>query len=189
MKLIGVPRNNLYFLGYPDQNSHKHLEKIVNDLSKITDVIAPKEIIAQAYEGGNIDHDVVSFVSALAAKRVGAVLFEFPDSNVYNGKTQLWKFLPNDNHETLYTKLSEEGCKLKKQVMRMYPSQNYLSAYQLGADWKSLKKDGEPYRVAPEHDYTSPPAAELRYLATSKGTATFDMFKEAVETYLYKNTK
>ncbi len=187
MKLINVPQENLFFLGYPDQNAYRHLEDIVNDISKIVKKIAPSEIMSHAYEGGNIDHDVVSFVSTIAARRTSAVHLEFPDSNVYEGRTQLWKFLPDDKNITLYTKLTDDSYKLKMKIMRMYPSQNYLSAYHLGVDWKSLRRDGEPYRMAPEYDYTSPPASELRYLATSKGTATFDMFKEAVEFYLIKN--
>ena len=42
-----------------------------------------------------------------------------------------------------------------------------------------MKTLGEPYRVAPDYDYLAPPAAELRYEATSKGEATYAMWHAA----------
>ncbi len=182
---LKVPRDHLTFLGYPDQFAYKHLKEIAADLTKISETLHPVEIMSHAYEGGNIDHDAVAMTSDFAAKKVGAVHLEFPDNNIYNGRTQIWKFLPRDNAPTLYTPLDKKMYDMKMNIAKMYPSQmTSMSSYVLSCDKKSFKNQGEPYRVAPEYDFTKMPAAELRYFATSKGLATFDDWKNAAEEFL-----
>lgn len=185
MKLLNVPEKNLIFLGYPDQGAYLHLAEIYRDLCKLIETYKPTEITSHAYEGGNIDHDAVAFVAAYASKRFGIRHLEFPDNSVYKGRTLIWKFLPNTGGETLYTYMNDALFKLKMQVNRMYPSQaTGLSYYELSMDKKSMKTKGEPYRVAPDYDFTKPPAEEFRYGITSKGHATYEMWSKAVSEFL-----
>lgn len=187
MALLGVPENRVIFLGFEDQNTYKHLEAINSRLLEITREIKPAEIMSHAYEGGNVDHDAVSFVSTLAARDVNAIHYEFPDSNIYQGSIMIFQFLPNSETPTLYAPLDKELFNLKMKLFDMYPTQSTgLSFYLLGMDKKSMKKNGEPYRVAPDYDYTLPPAAELRYASTSKGAVTYEMWRDAVM-YFYSN--
>jgi LmbE family N-acetylglucosaminyl deacetylase len=175
MEYLKVPADHLFYLGYPDQGAFEHLKEIIADLSKIADKINPASIMSHAYEGGNIDHDSVSFVSSAVAKKRGIVHYEFPDSNVYQGKTQIFVFLPDGKSPTLYVPLDAALYNTKMHLLKMYPSQQgSMSSYEWSVDKKHLKKFGEPYRVAPDYDYMQPPAAELRYIATSKGLRKFD---------------
>ena len=190
MALLGVPDDRLFFLGFEDQNTYKYLNDINTKLLEIARELKPAEITSHAYEGGNIDHDAVSFVSTLAARDAKAIHYEFPDTNIYQGNTQIFKFLPNEKTPTLYVPLDKELYNLKMKLFKMYPSQaSGLSFYEMGMDKRGMKKNGEPYRVAPDYDYTLPPAAELRYASTSKGAVTYEMWRDAVmDFYLkYKN--
>jgi LmbE family N-acetylglucosaminyl deacetylase len=190
MKLLGVPQDRLVFLGFPDQAAFRHIGEIVIALSDVAARIKPTEIMTQAYEGGNIDHDTVSFVSSQVAKKFGLKLFDYPDNNVVNGVTYIWRFLPGSETPIQYTKLSKELYDLKFKVTHMYPSQQSgLNAYEFMVDKKDLRKNGEPYRVAPEYDYSKPPAAESRYASTSKGTANFETFLDAVKDYFAETEK
>jgi LmbE family N-acetylglucosaminyl deacetylase len=174
MDFLHVPPDHLFFLGFPDQGAYTHLKEIIAALDKIAAGIKPTEIMSHAFEGGNIDHDSVSFVSSAIAKKYGIVHYEFPDSNVYKGKTQIFVFLPDGKSPTLYTPLDDALYSRKMHLLKMYPSQQgSMSSYEWSVDKKHLKKFGEPYRVAPDYDYTKPPADELRYTATSKGLRTF----------------
>lgn len=188
MKLIGLPPENFIFLGYPDQGAFRHFDEIVADLTKIVDKEKPAEITSHAYEGGNIDHDAVAFVSSTVAKKRGVPHYDFPDSNMHKGETRVFEFLPGDDYTVLYTKLDKELYDLKIKLMHAYPSQaTGLNAYELIMDKKRLKKFGEPYRVAPDYDFTKPPSEEFRYKGTSRGTATIELFLDAVNAYYKKH--
>jgi LmbE family N-acetylglucosaminyl deacetylase len=186
MALLKVPEQNLFFLGYPDQHAYLHLDDAYRDFLEIAEKVKPVEIMSHAYEGGNIDHDAVSLLATLAAKKLKAVHLEFPDSNMYKGKAQIWKFLPRGDTKTLYTPMDKDLYDLKMSTIKMYPTQKTLGTYEIGCDKKSLKKNGEPYRVAPVYDYASLPAEELRYASTSQGTATFEMWLGEVKKFLEK---
>lgn len=184
MDLLGVPQDRLIFLGFEDQNTYKHLEEIAEAFLGVAKAVQPHDIMSHAYEGGNIDHDAVSLAASIAARAVRAVHYEFPDNNVYNGVTRVFEFLPDGRSETLYTPMDRDLFAIKMKTFRMYPTQAAsLHLYELGMDKKKMKTLGEPYRVAPDYDYLSPPAAELRYEATSKGQATYAMWRDAVAVY------
>jgi len=184
MKFLGVPESNLRFLGFEDQNAYRFLREISRELIAVAEELQPAEITSQAYEGGNIDHDAVSFVSTLAAKKVNAVHYEFPDSNIYQGRVRVFEFLPDGKTPTLYTRVDRELYGIKMKTFKMYPTQaTSLSSYELAMDGKSLKRLGEPYRLKPDYDYTQPPAAELRYAGTSKRTATLELWLAATRDF------
>ena len=185
MDMLGVPDRNLFFLGYPDQEAYKYLEAALADVEKLVQRLSPIEFTAHAYEGGNIDHDAVAFIAALAARRFDVPLFEFPDSNMYQGRARVWTFLPRDDTPTLYTRLDKKLYGLRMRVQHSYPNQAAsLSFYDFAMDKKSFIKNGEPYRAAPAYDFTKPPAPEVRYSITSQGLVTVDMWIEAARAFL-----
>lgn len=188
MDLLGVPRDHLFFLGYHDQEAYQHLDEIISDLSGIAQKIRPDEIMSHAYEGGHIDHDVVSFVSTQVAAEIGIVHYEFPDSNMVGGQTRINEFLPDNRSPVQYTPYTDELFSLKMKLYNMYPSQKKSTSYSmLYLDKRKMRKKGEPFRVAPAYDYSRPAAEELRYGLTSKGNASYGEWAEAYGKFIEKH--
>ncbi|MEW5944730.1 MAG: PIG-L family deacetylase [bacterium] len=190
MERIGVPQENLVFLGYPDMGAYKHLEEIFNDLLKIAERLKPAEIISMAYEGGHIDHDVTSLMAALLTERIpGAAHYEFSSSNMYQGKLRVNKLLPREDSVTLYTPLDKELYDLRMDVLKMYPSQTLgLSLLDSVTDKREWKEKGEAYRLSPKYDYTKRPVeGPLGYeAAVGRPRARFDEWRKNVAAFLNK---
>ena len=190
MARAGVPSENLYFLGYKDRDSWKSLDAVLADVLAVARKIQPVELTANAYEGGNIDHDVASLIGALVAQRVPVIRahHEFPLYNSYKGQYRVNKFLPFEGAETLYTRLDSELGRLKMDVIEMYPTQAAIvDTLKLLIDKKSLKANGEPYRAAPAYDYRKRPVDEpLGYEANMRNPVSFDDWLSTVIPFLDK---
>jgi LmbE family N-acetylglucosaminyl deacetylase len=187
---LKVPESNLLFLGYHDQQAYKNLFNIYTDLLKIAEKLHPIELTSHAYEGGNIDHDSNSLVATYVTRKLGIKHLEFPDNSLYEGKARIWKFLPDGKSETLFTPMDSAAMKLKFSAVKIYKSQaQSLTFYLLQADRVEMKTKGEPYRVAPDYDYTKQAAAELHYAATSHDVANVDMFLKASREFVARMDK
>lgn len=188
MKHIGVPDENIYFLGYKDRESWKSLDAVLADVLRIAKQIQPAEIVANAYEGGNIDHDVAALMGTIAARTVPGIRahYEFPLYNSWSGQYQVNKFLPRDDVETLYTELDGELGNLKMNVVDMYPTQaDIVDTLKLMIDKKKLKKFGEPYRPVPAYDYTERPMqGALLYEGNARNPVSFSDWLSAVAPFL-----
>jgi len=194
MKRVGVPQEQLYFLRYPDRYSWKHLEEALAGVMEIAKKVEPSKITSNAYEGGNIDHDVVSLISSIVARRLGpgTIHYEFPLYNTYKGTYRLGIFLPYPGaKETLYTRLNKKLYVLKKRIPELYVSQAAIvSMLDAVLDKEALKKYGEPYRVSPDYDYTKKPVDEmLGYEISPRNPVTFDDWKTDVVPFLEKVEK
>jgi LmbE family N-acetylglucosaminyl deacetylase len=190
MKFIGVPQENLFFLGYQDRYSWKNLDAVLGDVLKLVEKIQPEEITADAYEGGNIDHDVASLMGTLAAARVPSVRehYEFPLYNSYKNNYRVNQFLPRDDSPTLYTKLDGDLLALKIKALDFYPTQAAITTTMKTLIRKDkLKKYGEPYRAVPKYDYTSRPVEEtLGYELNKRNPTSFSDWHDAVVPFLEK---
>lgn len=188
MKHIGVPDANIHFLGFKDRESWKSLPEVHAAVLRIANAVQPVEIVANAYEGGNIDHDVASLMGTLTAKAVPSVraFFEFPLYNSWKGQYQVNKFIPHGDAETLYTPLDAELGRLKMEVIEMYPTQaEIVDTLKLMIDKNTLKKYGEPYRPAPAHDYMQRPMqGALLYEGNARNPVSFDDWLSAVGPFL-----
>lgn len=188
MKRIGVPDAHLHFLGYKDRYSWKSLKEVHADVLRIANQAQPVELVANAYEGGNIDHDVASLMGTLAAKAVPSVkaFFEFPLYNSWKGQYQVNKFIPRDDVETLYTPLDAELGRLKMEVIEMYPTQaEIVDTLKLMIDKNKLKKYGEPYRPAPAYDYLQRPMqGPLLYEGNARNPVSFSDWFSTVAPFL-----
>ena len=189
MDFIGVPQENLYFLGYRDRDSWKHLDAEFADILKIATELQPAEITCIAYEGGNIDHDVTSLIASLMPARVESVraVYEFPLYNSFKGQYRMGEFIPRDDTDTLYTEIDKELYRIKKGMVDKYPSQAaILMALKPLLSKTKLKKKGEPYRVQPEYDYLqSPTVGPVAYEGNKRNPVTFeDDWKPAVAAFL-----
>jgi LmbE family N-acetylglucosaminyl deacetylase len=190
MRRLGVPPENLVFLGYRDRDSWKHLDAVLDDVLRIVNTLKPAEITANAYEGGNIDHDVASLMAWLASRRALAsvTVYEFPLYNTYKSKYQVNVFLPRAGVETLYMPLDDTLLRLKDEVLSNYASQKAIvDALKMIIDKKSLKKHGEPYRLAPAYDYTKRSVdGPLGYELNKRNPVSFDDWSGAVVPFLKK---
>ncbi|MEW6201605.1 MAG: PIG-L family deacetylase [bacterium] len=184
MEMLGIPKENLYFLGYPDMDSYRHLPEIFSDVKKIAEEIHPAEIISNAYEGGNIDHDASNFIASQVVKALKnkTIHYEFPSYNLYKGLFRVGKFLPRKGSKTLYTLLDDERIELKLKALEMYPSQaDVLNVLKTHVNPAVLKRLGEPCRITPAYDYTQRPVeGTLGYEVTPRISRKFEDWQEAV---------
>jgi LmbE family N-acetylglucosaminyl deacetylase len=162
MEMIGVPRERLHFLGYPDSKSFEHFRPAFDQTVAIASELKPAQIVSPAYEGGNVDHDAADFVAAQVAARLDShpTHLEYPLYNRANGKRQVGVFLP-DGDPGRHLAFDAATRDLAERASKVYRSQR-LALWVMGfvADKKSLMENGGPYRVAPAHDFTVRPASE-----------------------------
>ena len=193
MKLAGVPDENLHFLGYQDRYSYKNLDAIYADVMKIAEKLQPSEITTDAYEGGNIDHDVTSLIGSMVAARLASkpAHYEFPLYNMYNKTYRAGKFLPRGDSPTLITGLDDELAAIKLRSLDMYPTQAaIINMIKAVTNKKKIMKDGEIYRVSPKYDYTKRPVEEpLNYEVNSLTPVLFDEWLSYVEPFIKKTRR
>jgi LmbE family N-acetylglucosaminyl deacetylase len=162
MEMIGVPRERLHFLGYPDSKSFEHFRPAFDQTVAIASELKPAQIVSPAYEGGNVDHDAADLVAAQVAARLDShpTHLEYPLYNRANGKRQVGVFLP-DGDPGRHLAFDAATSDLAERASKVYRSQR-LALWVMGfvADKKSLMENGGPYRVAPAHDFTVRPASE-----------------------------
>jgi len=191
MKLAGIPQENLHFLGYQDRYSWKHLDAAYADIMKIAEALQPVEITTDAYEGGNIDHDVTSLLGSVIAPALASkpVHYEFPLYNTYKGNYRAGKFLPRDESPTLYAKLDDQLANIKIGALDLYPTQMaIINTIKAVTSKKKILKDGEIYRVSPKHDYMKKPVDEtLGYELNPRNPMTFEDWKKEVGPFLEKH--
>jgi len=191
MRILGVPQENLVFLGYPDMKSIDHLPDIHDKVLNTARKIKPDEITSNAYEGGHIDHDVSSFIASVVASELkpNPIHFEFSSYNIYKSVYRVGKLLPREGAKTLYTPLDGEIGELRKKATAAFESQaQALKFYESFIDKKTLRTRGEQYREAPAHDYLTRPADEpLCYETMIKPASSYDTFKKAVAAFIEAN--
>jgi hypothetical protein len=160
--MIGVPRDHLHFLGYPDSKSFEHMRPVYDKVLAIAEAAKPAQIVSPAYEGGNIDHDMANFIAAQVASHLSThpTHLEYPLYNRANGKRQVGVFLP-DGDPGRHLSFDTATRDLAQKVSKVYRSQR-LALWVMGfvADKKFLMEHGGPYRSAPPHDFTKRPSSE-----------------------------
>lgn len=108
-----------------DQELYRSLPHAFAAAKSLAQRIAPKTILAPAYEGGHPDHDAASFLAAQLARRVGAQHWELPYYHrALGGEVRQQQFLHHlsENCEvTLW--LSEPEVSLKRTMWSRYRSQ------------------------------------------------------------------
>lgn len=168
MDLLGVPKENRYFVGAP-AFFLLHLKHTFEKLLPIVDKIKPDKIVAPAFEGGHVDHDTANFLALklgqyIKQKKTSIQVFEYP---LYNGAGPWWRWwwninvFPNqfESNDVRYNKLSDGEINLKYKIMTIYKSQwMYMIPARIACPRNRLKSLGEPYRVVPiDRDYSKRP--------------------------------
>ena len=86
MKYLGLDSNSYKFLNYPDMYSFKYIPKLINNIKNVISSFKPTVIYIQAYEMGNMDHDVAHFCTVQASNELDyrCDVLEIPQYSAYN---------------------------------------------------------------------------------------------------------
>jgi LmbE family N-acetylglucosaminyl deacetylase len=161
MRAIGVPEEDLHFLGYPSGRIMHCFGPIVDSLRSLLAGLAPAEVYTVAYDQSEFEHDACNAAVQLASRDLGrgTTLFEFPVFNNYKGVLRFHWLIPWDGVRVERTPFSaEEEARRLALFRRAFRSQRSVAwlerlAGLLPSDYRRL---GEPYRRMPCHDYSRP---------------------------------
>lgn len=192
MKLLGIPSENLFFLGFEDTKSMYYFSDIVDRLKSFLREKRPSQIYVDAYEGGHPDHDAANFTSAQAVREteLSALLYEVPEYNAYQTRLlRINNFIPAES-PTAYTSVKRRYFLFKMRSLLSYRSQFFLLIPLVALlVFKNNFFKGEPCRLLPDWDYLKPP--HKGKLAYERGysrwfTYTFEDFRREVEKFYQK---
>lgn len=190
LSAFNVPKSNIIYLGFPDMESHKHMNKLIQTTDSLFRKLKPNIVYTSAYEGGNIDHDVANYVISQLKYKRGFLFeaFEFPEYSAYNTNLKFkYRNFPNEP-KTYIKELSDEEYELVSKHWDFYRSQkfpiNLLMAFTIG---KRNIFGYEYYRPLPLHDYSQkPPCGNIAY--EKYLDATFDEFIQETQAIPEYNT-
>lgn len=188
MKLLGLDSSSYRFLNYPDMDSYKYIDKIIYDLTKYIISFRPDIIYIQAYEMGNIDHDVAHFCTIQAVKKLkySCEIFEFPQYSSFdlNGVLPFHLRAYPDSLKTLKRKLSDIETNFVIDYWKIYQSQKFpLMYYFYFLGELNELFSYEEIRNLPDYDYTKRPfdsdASYERYIPNIR----FEDFQKSITEY------
>ncbi len=189
MNFIGVDSLHYEFLDFPDTETYKYIPQIINKLKEIINSFSPNVIYTQAYEMGNIDHDITNFCTVLAAKELksSVIIYEFPQYSAYDIPDVLpfeFRKFPS-TLKTNCRELNSSEIDFVIEYWKHYRSQDFPFMYYV----YFLKEednlfDFEYLRVEPNYNYLVKPftaqAAYERYLPN----LVYEDFHNAIKNYL-----
>lgn len=156
--LVGIWPRQVRSLGVVDQTAAQYLPLITRALVGIAAEHAPDAVLTHAYEGGHPDHDAVAFAVHCAARLAGEPalpVLEFAAYHDRQGELRTYDFIEEHRSETRRLRLTPEAQALKQRLFSCHETQRaVLSQFPLGT---------EAFRVAPDYDFTDPPARTLYY--------------------------
>lgn len=164
MERLGVVQQNLTFLEHPDKGACDHLIELTSNWVTIIECAKPDVIAIGAFECGHIDHDSTNFAVRHALDTIGksaVPMVEIPWYHTYLTRIPILnRFADPAGEEVL--ELDAEEQRLKREVSRMYPSQNIASllVWYTVLSWVKLKpvdlRRTERLRMQTHFDYTVP---------------------------------
>jgi len=169
-------------MGVRDGYSHLHVDELFDRITALTREIRVRAVYAQAWEGGNPDHDVAHLLGAALARRMGAAeLSECPSHNAHHALPGLFRVMhciPLAGAIDTKRLAFKQAVRCFRMTLR-YPSQ-----------WRTFLGLGGPmffrYVVQRRHqcrrvgfvDYTVPPHAGGLLYERRIGVS-FDQFRDA----------
>jgi LmbE family N-acetylglucosaminyl deacetylase len=195
MRHLGIPERNLHFLSHPSGQIKSRFSNIVASLTHVFSEVRPQEIYTVAFDHCEFEHDACNAAVKFAAidwsrhESSKATLYEFPVFNTYQRRPRLHWLIPHKGGKIERTRFSrqEENERLRL-FGNMFKSQWPVAlleriSYLLPSDYK---RQGEPYRLMPEHDYTKRiKGAWVTYVPKS---LRLEHFKEMILAHLRRET-
>jgi LmbE family N-acetylglucosaminyl deacetylase len=184
MRTVGVPADNLTFLGHPSGRLAHCFAAIFHDLRKLFCRLQPQEIYTVAFDHSHIEHDLCNAAVRLAAPP-STRLYEFPVLSLSHGLDRYRWLVPRAGWAIRRTPFSRGQERLRLELFRKaFPSQWSVALLErlCGLFPSDYRRFGEPYREMPEHDYSKPIAGLVpRYRPNS---TSFDDVRCAVLPFL-----
>ncbi|MFC4620089.1 PIG-L family deacetylase [Camelliibacillus cellulosilyticus] len=134
LSLIGIPKDNVLSLGFPDGGTQRYLKSLSKDIEKIIQIYNPKRIYTHCIEGGHRDHDLTSFAVKMVCKKLGFNnVFEWTEyhPNQPLGTSHV-KFIHSTSENPKEIKLTDAEQLLKRQMLACHQSQNVEQCYTQG---------------------------------------------------------
>lgn len=156
LRVAGIPEQNLYQLGVPDQEATKRLVDITLWVKDIIEKLRPETVLTLSYEGGHPDHDAVAFSTHAAAallRKEGSQApptIEFPLYHAGgDGRMMRSDFIPMEDVEPITFILTEEERRLKRGMFERFETQAGMLRH--------FTIEEECFRSAPKYDFLTPP--------------------------------
>jgi LmbE family N-acetylglucosaminyl deacetylase len=151
---VGIGEDAITNLRFTDQRASFHLRELSELLQALVERLRPEIVLTHAYEGGHPDHDSVAFACHMAQRvcrpEARFQLCEFTGYHAANGGMEVYRFLPDEEHEQYIYRLSAEERELKISMITKFATQG-----------RTLQPFSSPeverFRVAPDYDFTRPP--------------------------------
>lgn len=133
LSLIGIPKESVYCLGFPDGGTHRYLKNMATDIISLVQKLNPDKIYVHSVEGGHNDHDMVSLAVKSACKKIAfSNLYEWAEYHPTQVLgTEDVKFLECYGSE-IKVELTEQEVLLKKKMLALHKSQDVEQFYLMG---------------------------------------------------------
>ncbi len=190
-KYLGIDSVNCTFLDFIDGETYKHLNEIYSILLSKVEEFKPNVIYIPAFEGGHIDHDIVHFATAKAAKILDETItiFEYPEYSAYRLCFLLPFKMRNYPRQirTSIRELSKEEFNKICDLWDIYESQHFPLDLYLSLVSGTKRTFGFEYlRKLPKYDYSKLEIyyGNIAYERYLWGTSYTD-FLEAIDDFTY----
>ena len=134
-RLLGVPQDNLRFLGAADGNVVDEIPRLIKEYREWLLNARPDRICCGAFEQGHIDHDATNFV---VNQVFSGPLLEIPFYHTYLSRIQVINRFADPSGQEIVD-LTVEERKLKTHVARQYRSQNIWSVLLWYEVWQAAR--------------------------------------------------
>lgn len=172
LEVAGVTR--IVGLGAVDQEAVSSLAPLARELAAVLSALAPRIVVAHAYEGGHPDHDAAAIATraalALLQRTEGLTprLVEMTGYHLDAGRLATNEFLPGPR--AVHHRLSPDERRKKRAMLDRYASQREVLA--------PFRIDEEQFRLAgPLSPWARPHPGILNY--ELRGWTTFEEFRAA----------
>ncbi len=185
MAAIGVGKENIFLLGFPEKIVLANIAKIIESLKDITVKVQPDCIVGMDYEGGHEIHDSASYVaSQIALSSSQTQQYVFPVYHAENAHRVAGVFLPN-RLATDTIKLSPDDVSVKISVLESHRGQigHFLHLQRQKPDYFQLLFTREIFRrIIEPIDYAQRPSSEMGYESHRNGFKFAD-FENAIKLF------
>jgi LmbE family N-acetylglucosaminyl deacetylase len=161
LALAGVHESQVHELGVVDQHVTSALEQVVDWLLALMTRLAPEAVLTHPYEGGHPDHDATACAVHVALQRLGfgqgrfRPLWEFASYHARGAELIRGQFVPYANRAEERVPLDDATREFKLRLLDCHATQREFL-------W-TFPVDAEHFRIAPDYDFSQPPAAPFFY--------------------------
>jgi LmbE family N-acetylglucosaminyl deacetylase len=161
LALAGMVQSQVHELGVVDQHVTSALERVVEWLLALITRVRPEAVLTHPYEGGHPDHDATACAVHVALRRLGfgqgrlLPLWEFTSYHARGTELIRGQFIPDTSQAEERVQLDDATREFKLRLLDCHATQREFL-------W-TFPVEEEHFRLAPEYDFSQPPAAPFFY--------------------------